>query len=76
MKVLKVFSVRSNEHISHEKSVVCASTDNSDSDSVLFVPSCEPIDNVDSVSGVQVINSTFAVDSPDLLQQSLAYDDP
>lgn len=40
--------------------------DNSDSNSVFLVPAGIAIDDVNAVSGVQVINGTFAVDSPDL----------
>lgn len=47
--------------------MVCTSTDDSDSDSVALVPSCVTIDNVDTVSGVQVVDGTFSVDLPDLL---------
>ena len=46
--------------------MVCTSANNTDSDSVALVPSGIAIDNIDSVPGVQVINSTLAVDSPDL----------
>ena len=64
--MLKIFSIGSDEHISHKQSVVGTSTNNSDLDLVLLVPSCEAVDNVDSISCVQVINGTFTVDSPDL----------
>jgi hypothetical protein len=39
---------------------------NADLDSVALIPSCEAVDNVDSVSCVQVVNGTFAVDLPNL----------
>jgi hypothetical protein len=75
MEVLEIFSVRSNKHISHEESMIGTSADNSDSDSVLLVPSGKPIDNVDPISGVQVVNCSLAVNSPDLLIKRLAKED-
>jgi hypothetical protein len=72
--MLKILSIRSNKHISHEKRMVGTGADDSNSDSVLLVPSCESIDDVDSISCVQVINGSLAVDSPDLLQEQLTYE--
>lgn len=66
VKVLKILAIRSDEHVAHEKSVVGTSTDNSNLDLVLLVPSCESVDDVDTVSCVQIIDGTFSVDSPDL----------
>ena len=47
--------------------MVGTSTDNPDPDSVLLIPSSETVYNVDTISGVEIINSTFTVDSPDLI---------
>ena len=65
--MLKVFALRSDEHVTHEESMVGTSTDNSDPNSVLLVPSCKAVHDVDTVSGVEVVNGTFTVDSPDLM---------
>jgi len=46
--------------------VVCASANNTDPDSVTLVPSGVAIDNIDSIPGIQVIDSTLAIDSPNL----------
>lgn len=46
--------------------MVGTSADDSDLDLILLVPSCETLDDVDSVPCVQVIDSTFAVDLPGL----------
>jgi hypothetical protein len=46
--------------------VVSASANHADSDPVALVPSGVTINDVDSVPGVQVVDSTLAVDSPDL----------
>ena len=35
-------------------------------DAVLFIPSCEAVDDIDAVARVEVVNGTLAVDSPDL----------
>jgi hypothetical protein len=40
--------------------------DDTDLDAVLLVPAGVAIDDVDAVAGVEVIDSTFAVDFPDL----------
>lgn len=46
--------------------MVGTSTDNTDSNSVAFIPASKAIDDVNSVSGVQVVDGTFAVDPPNL----------
>ena len=46
--------------------MVGTSADDAHADPVALVPSCEAIDDVDAVPGVEVINGTFAVDAPDL----------
>lgn len=46
--------------------MVGTSADDTDADSVAGVPSCVTIDNVDTVPGVEVVDGTFTVDTPDL----------
>jgi hypothetical protein len=46
--------------------MVGAGANNSDADTVLLIPASETIDDVDTASGVEVVDSTFAVDLPDL----------
>lgn len=46
--------------------MVGTSTDNADFDSVAFIPAGKAIDDINSVSGVQVVDGAFAVDSPNL----------
>lgn len=65
--MLKVFALRPNEHIPHEEGMVGTRADNPNFDLVLLVPSCEAFDNIDSVSGIQVIDCSFSVDLPYLL---------
>ena len=65
-EVLKLLTRGPDEHVPHEEGVVGASADNAHSDPVLLVPSRKTVNDVDSVSGVEVVNGTLAVDFPDL----------
>jgi len=62
--MLQFTSIRTNEHISHEESVVGTSAHDSDLNSIFFIPSCIAVNDVDAIPCVQVIDSTFSVDSP------------
>jgi hypothetical protein len=53
--------------------VVCSSTDNANVDSVTLVPSSKAIDDINAVSCVQIVDSSFSVDFPDLLHVPLAF---
>ena len=64
--MFQLFSRRPNEHVAHEKGMVCTSADDSDVDAILLVPSGEAIDHIDSISSVQIIDRPFAIDLPDL----------
>lgn len=66
MEVFEVFWVRANKHVTHEKSMVGTSADDADLDTVFLVPSRKTVDNVNAISGVEVVNGTFTVDSPNL----------
>ena len=46
--------------------MVSPSADNANAYPVAFVPASKSVDDVDTVPCVQVINSTFTVDAPDL----------
>ena len=70
MEVRELFTGRSDKHISHEESMVSSGTNNSNSDTVFLVPSCISINDVDTISCVEIIDGSFTVDSPDLLQVS------
>lgn len=48
--------------------MVCASTHDSDSDSVTLIPAGVTVNNVDTVSGVEVVDGTLSVNLPDLFQ--------
>lgn len=64
--MLELFPRRSDEHVAHEQSVIGARADDSDIDPVALVPSRVAVDDIDAVSGVQIVDSTFTVDLPDL----------
>jgi hypothetical protein len=66
VEVLELLSCRSDKHVSHEESMVGAGADNSDLDAVLLVPAGKTVDDIDTASGVEVVDSTFSVDLPDL----------
>lgn len=48
--------------------------DNTDVDPVSFVPSCIPVDDIDSVSCIEVIDGSFSVDFPDLEKAHVSQD--
>lgn len=71
--MLQLFPSRADKHIAHEEGVVGSGTDDPDLDTVLLVPSCETVDDVDAVSGVEVVDGALAVDSPDLKGRLLVF---
>ena len=64
--MFQLFSCRSDKHISHEESMVGTGADNADVDAVLLVPASIAIYDVDSISGIEVVDGSFSVDLPDL----------
>lgn len=46
--------------------MVGTGANDSNVDSVLFIPSSKSINHVDSISGVEVVDGAFAIDQPDL----------
>jgi hypothetical protein len=46
--------------------VIGTGADDSNADAVPLIPAGEAIDNVDTVPGIEVVNSSFSVDLPDL----------
>jgi hypothetical protein len=46
--------------------MVSTRADDTDADTVTLIPASEAIDNVNAVSGVEVVDSTLAVDTPNL----------
>lgn len=66
MEVLQLLSRRADQHVAHEESVIRAGAHDTDADPVALVPSCEAVDDVDALAGVEVVDGTLAVDAPDL----------
>lgn len=66
VEALQLFPRWANQHVAHEEGVVCTSADNADADSVALVPSCVAVDDIDAVPGVEVVDCTLSVDTPDL----------
>ena len=46
--------------------MIRSSTDNSHTNTVPLIPASIAINDIDSVAGIQVVDSTFSVDLPDL----------
>ena len=67
VEMLELFPARANEHVPHEEGMVRSSADDSDVDAVTLIPAGKAIDDVNSVAGVQIVDCSFAVDTPDLL---------
>lgn len=64
--MFQLFSRRPNEHVPHEKGMICTSADDSDIDAILLVPSGEAIYHIDAISSIQIIDCPFAINFPDL----------
>jgi hypothetical protein len=54
------------KHVPHEESMVSTSADDSNVYPIALVPSCETVDDVNAITGVEVVNGTLTVNSPDL----------
>ena len=76
LEVFELFSRWSNEHVPHEQGMVCARADDANIDSESLVPAGVAIDDIYSISCVQVVDSALTVDAPYLMKGlQLAFDD-
>lgn len=66
MEILQLFPCRANEHVAHEQGMVGPRRDDSNIDPVTLIPTSKAIDDIDAVSGVEVVDRTFTIDFPDL----------
>lgn len=66
VEVLKLLTSRTDQHVAHEQGVVGASANNADADTVALIPTSIAVNDIDAVTGVQVVDSTLTVDAPDL----------
>ena len=71
MEVVEFFSSRTDEHVTHEEGMVSSGAYNADIDAVSFIPSSEAIDNVYSVSSIEIIDRSLPIDFPDLYPELL-----
>ncbi len=63
---MQLFPRWPDEHVAHEECMIGSSADNSHTDPVPLIPTGIPINYIDSVAGVQVVDRAFSVDPPDL----------
>lgn len=66
VEVFEFLTLGADQHVAHEESVVGTSADNANADAVALIPAGVTIDNIDAVTGVEVVDSTLTVDTPDL----------
>ena len=66
-EVGELLSGRSDQHVVHEQGVVGSGSDDSDLDSVFWVPTRESVEDVDVFSRVQVVDGPFSVDLESVL---------
>ena len=66
VEMFELFPSRPNKHVSHKESVVGTGADNPHPDAVLLIPTGISIDDINPRAGVQVVDSAFPVDFPDL----------
>lgn len=66
VEVFEFLTLGADQHVAHEESVVGTSADNANADAVALIPAGVTIDDIDAVAGVEVVDSTLTVDTPDL----------
>lgn len=59
----------SNEHVSHEESVIGSCAHNAHFDAVSWVPAGVAVKNVQTVAGVEVVNGTFPINHESMFGQ-------
>ena len=60
--ILKLLNCRSDQHVGHEQSMIGASADNSDSNSLLGAPSSVSIHNINDPTSIQIASGQVAED--------------
>jgi hypothetical protein len=66
LEVDELLRLGADQHVAHEESVVGTGANNTDVDAVTLIPSGKSINDVDTVAGVEVVDGTLTVDTPDL----------
>ena len=64
------------EHVSHEETMVGSGTDDSDFDSVARIPPGISIKDVNSRAGIEVIDCSLTIDLPDGVWHGFIYRSP
>lgn len=66
MEMLELFPRWSDEHVSHEQSMIGSRANNSNIDPITFIPAGKAINHINSVPSVQIVDCAFPVDLPHL----------
>ena len=72
VEVLQFLARGTDKHVVHEERMIGTSADHTDVDPVALVPAGVAIDDIDAVPGVEVVDGTFSVDTPDLDNQCVS----
>ena len=67
VEVLELLGGRADQHVTHEQGMVGTGADDTDIDTVALIPAGKTVNDVDTIPGVEVVDSTLTVDSPDLM---------
>lgn len=68
----KLFPRGTDEHIAHEQSMIGSSANNAHADPVSLIPASVAINDIYSVTSIQVVDSTLSVDSPYLPRENVS----
>lgn len=63
---MQLFPRWPDEHVAHEEGMIRSSADNSYTDPVPLIPASVAIDDIDSIAGIQIVDSSLSVDPPHL----------
>lgn len=66
VEVLELLGGGADQHVTHEQGMVGTGADDTDINAIALIPAGKTVDDVDTVPGVEVVDSTLSVDSPDL----------
>lgn len=66
LEALQLLTRRADEHVAHEESMIGAGADDPHANAISLVPTGISVNNVDTASCVEVVDSTFAINLPDL----------
>jgi hypothetical protein len=66
MEMHKLLPRGADEHVSHEESVIGPGTDDADIESIALIPAGESVDDIDTSSGIEIVDGALSVDAPDL----------